>query len=107
PPFDLRHTNEVEVVDQGIYNGGFIAFHAGPAADTALAWMRSRFPRYGFNDRRHGMFVDQKLLPFLPVYFPDDVRVWRAPTVNIAFWNSHERPVVQREGRWEIDGEPV
>jgi hypothetical protein len=107
PPLDLRHTNEIEVVDQGIFNGGFLAFRKGAAAEAALGWMRSRFPRYGFNDRRRGMFVDQKLLPFLPAYFPDDVRVWRDPCVNIAFWNSHERPVAHREGGWHIQNHPV
>ncbi len=107
PPLTFTHTNEIEIVDQGIFNGGFSAWRAGTAADRILDWMRERFPRYAFNDRRHGMFSDQKLLPFLPVYFPKDVEIWREPTVNIAFWNAHERNVARVAGRFAVGEAPV
>ena len=107
PQLNSRAVNEIEVMDQGIFNGGFSGWARSPATCRILDWMCERFVIYGFNDRPKGMFVDQKLLPFLPEYFPKDVTVWRTPTANIAFWNAHERPVICRAGRYEIVDQPV
>jgi len=89
----LRFINEVSLVDQGIYNGGFSGWSDKPAAFEALRWLKQRLPVYGFCRRPYGMFVDQKLIPFLPEYFPDAVLICRNPCLNIAFWNIHERNV--------------
>lgn len=108
PPLDLPYITEIDIVDQGIFNGGFSAWRDGPEARRMLEWMRSRFPIYGFCDRQHGMFVDQKLLPLLALYYPADVKILRAPELNIAFWNAHERAVqAAGSGRWAIDGRSV
>lgn len=106
PPLDAGYTSEVDVVDLGFLNGGFAAWRGGPATRRMLAWMCERFPVYGFY-RHLGMAADQKLLPLLLSYFPDDVRIWRHPGLNIAYWNAHERAVVARDGRWTCDGLPV
>ncbi len=107
PPLTLRHTSEIEIIDQGLYNGGFSAWCSGPACEPVLDWFQSRVAHYGFNDRRGGMFVDQKLMPLLPHYFPSVVQVLDRPTLNIAFWNVHERPVCHQQDRWSLDGQPV
>jgi hypothetical protein len=106
-PLELGYTTEIAVADQGIYNGGFLGCRAGNDTAQILDWMRERFPAYGFNRRSEGMFVDQKLLPLLPVYFPEHVLVWREPAVNIAFWNLHERGVKREADCFMIDGTPV
>ncbi len=108
PALDRPHITEVDIVDMGLFNGGFSAWRRSPAADRMLAWMCSRFPVYGFADRAHGMFADQKLLPLLPEYFPNDVRIVRDARLNIAFWNAHERAVQSAgPGRWTIEGRDV
>jgi hypothetical protein len=108
PAMSERFISEVGVVDMGFLNGGFAAWRAGPAADRILEWMRTRFVAYGFCDRKEGMFVDQKLLPLLLQYFPDDVRILRHPGVNIAFWNAYERDVRKGpDGRWRVGGQEV
>lgn len=108
PPLDLPYGTELDIVDQGLFNGGFSAWRASPEASRMLEWMCSRLPRYGFNDRAHGMFVDQKLLPLLPEYFPAAVRILRDPTLNIAFWNAHEREVRPAAPHgWTVAGQPV
>lgn len=108
PPRGLPHTNEIEIVDQGLLNGGFAAWRRGSEATAILDWLCDRLPVHGFCDRAAGMFVDQKLLPLIPVYFPAAVRISRNPRLNVAFWNAHERAVrFAPPSRWEIEGEPV
>ncbi|AOS45743.1 hypothetical protein Verru16b_02830 [Lacunisphaera limnophila] len=108
PPLDLPYITEIDIVDMGLFNGGFSAWRRGPEADRMLAWMHSRFPVYGFADRAHGMFVDQKLLPLLAEYYPAAVKILRDPRLNIAFWNVHERAVQpDGPGRWSVAGQPV
>lgn len=108
PSLDTRSVNEIEIVDMGFLNGGFSAWHAGEAAERMLAWLRSRLPVYGFCDRRRGMFVDQKLMPLLLQYYPDDITVLRHPELNVAFWNARERAVqTASPGRWVVGDTPV
>ncbi len=108
PPLSITHTTEIDIVDQGLLNGGFAAWRRCAESVEMLDWLRTRLPVYGFCDRPHGMFVDQKLLPLLPHYFPRHVEICRDPRLNIAFWNVHERAVAQcADARWEIDGSPV
>ena len=107
PPLDLVYTNEVGIVDQGVYNGGFTAWRHCPETNRVLKWMCERFVRYGFNDRPNGMFVDQKLLPLVADYYSDDIWIWRELTVNIAFWNVHERPVAIANKVYSVDEQPV
>lgn len=102
PLLSLVHTSEVAVADMGFINGGFLGWSAGDGATRILRWMCERFPLYGFCDRRTGMFVDQKLLPLLLQYFPDDVLISRDPALNIAFWNAHERPVERRGSQYVV-----
>lgn len=106
PPLSAKYTNEVDVIELGFLNGGFAAWRATPATERMLSWMCERFPVYGFY-RYLGMASDQKLLPLLLAYFPDEVVVSFDPGLNIAYWNAHERPVEHVDGRWQIEGRPV
>ena len=108
PSLNSGLISEANVADMGFLNGGFAAWRGGPAADRMLSWMRTRFVVQGFCDRQHGMFVDQKLLPLLLQYFPDDVRILRDPGVNIAFWNAYERSVYRAaDGHWRVQDSDV
>lgn len=107
PALGLPYIHEHEVADLGFLNGGFSAWRAGPDADRILAWLAERLPVLGFCDRYRCMFVDQKLLPLTLSYFPDATRVLRDPALNIAYWNSHERPVRRADGRWLVGDAPV
>jgi hypothetical protein len=107
PGLDLGYVKEVDVADFGFLNGGFSAWCAGPAADKILSWMMSRFPIYGFCDRERGMFCDQKLLPLLLAYFPDDLVVSRDPGLNVGYWNAHERRVTKSGGSLFVEDVPL
>jgi len=107
PSLNLCYTNEVSVSDMGMLNGGFLAWRNGDPTTAILNWMCQRFPLYGFCDRPKGMFVDQKLLPLLLQYFPQDVQILHNPCLNIAFWNAHERTVGHKDGRYFVGQDPV
>lgn len=108
PSLQEPAVNEIEIVDMGFLNGGFSAWRAGEAAERMLDWLRTRLPVYGFCDRPHGMFVDQKLMPLLLQYFPDDVKILRHPGLNVASWNARERDVRPAPGGgWMIGDTPV
>jgi len=109
PPLDLGFAKEVGIVDMGVFNGGFAAWQRGEASSKILDWMCERFPIYGFCDRAADMFVDQKLLPLVQLYFPDHVRISRNPRLNVAWWNIHERAVTPlADGTsWASGGEPL
>ena len=107
PPLDSPVINEVDIADLGFLNGGFSAWRAGPGSERMLAWLCSRLPVYGFY-RKNGMAADQKLLPLLLQYYPDDVIVLRHPGLNVAYWNYAERAVMPAPaGRWTIGEAPV
>ena len=104
PTLGLTYTDESAVADMGIFNGGFAGWSAGEKALKMLDWMCTRFPVYGFCDRKNGMFVDQKLLPLLIQYFHDTIGISKDPRLNIAFWNCHERIVSIQDEIFFIEG---
>lgn len=107
PGENVRDDDELGLADLGVYNGGFSAWRDTPPARAMLDWLCDRLPRLGFCDPARRMFVDQKLLVLLPLYFPGEVGVDRDPALNIAYWNAHEREVRSEGGRWLVAGEPV
>ena len=107
PALNLSYTNEIAVVDQGVYNSGFSAWNLGTETEQILRWMCERFPLYVFVNRKRFMFGDQKLYPLIENYFPDRVKIFRQPWLNIAFWNSHERNVEVKGGSFRCGGEPA
>lgn len=102
-----RVPRELDIADMGILNGGFIAIRNHPKTFEILAWLKERFSYFGFDDRKNGYFLDQKLLPLLLTLFPNEVGIEFSPLLNIAFWNSHEREVQRRGNTYYIDEKPV
>ncbi len=106
-PLNDRVPREIDIVDMGILNGGFIAVKNDSKTFEILAWLKERFAYFGFDDRKNGYFLDQKLLPLLLTLFPDEVGIEFSPSLNIAFWNSHERNVEKRGNTYWINEKPV
>jgi len=107
PSLKLTYINEKDIVDMGYINGGFACWRATETSRKILNWMMERFPVYGFAQREKGMFADQKLLPLLFSYFAPHIQCLSTPTLNIAFWNAHERYVEQSDDGWHIQDERV
>jgi lipopolysaccharide biosynthesis glycosyltransferase len=107
PDLEITYVNESSFVDMGIFNGGFAGWRSGDVTMQMLDWMCTRFPIYGFCDRKNGMFVDQKLLPLLMQYFNQDIKISSNPSLNIAYWNCHERAVTVQNAIYLVEDKPV
>lgn len=102
-----RIPKEIDIVDMGILNGGFIAVKNHPSTFSILNWMKERFAHFGFDDRKNGYFLDQKILPLLLTIFPSEVGINFNNCLNVAFWNAHERDVEEKNGLFFIDNNRV
>ena len=106
PPSAAEGVNrELNILQSGIYNAGFIGVSNTQRARDFLVWWRDRLRDHCRRDVAQGMFYDQRWLDLAPVFF-EDVHVLRDPAVNVAYWNLPERDVRLDGDRVLVDGEP-
>jgi hypothetical protein len=102
-PADERKPTLAEIAVSGVYNLGFIA--VGPSARPCLEWWGDRLRRDCLVAPEEGLFVDQRLMDFLPAFFSPCIL--RDPTYNVAYWNLHERDVTWTDAGYEVAGAPL
>jgi hypothetical protein len=90
PLFDNKLPREQEMLYNGTYNLGFVAFRNTPEALAILSWWEQRCLHVGFSEGRTGLFVDQKWMNLAPGLF-DSVAILRHPGCNMAYWNLSDR----------------
>jgi hypothetical protein len=94
------------IVDLGIYNGGMWGVGRDGAMDV-LVWLMQILPNCGFDDRKNGMFVDQKILPLAAQLFSPQFGCMNHPGYNVGYWNLHERQITKNVNRYIINGQPA
>jgi hypothetical protein len=119
-------TLELNVLRQGIYNGGCLGLRRASAtvraastqenqsSTAALAfiqWWQQRLTDYCFNDIAlqdvRGLAGDQQWLNLVPLYF-EDVAILRHRGANVGHWNLIERgDLTLLDHRWMIGGEAL
>lgn len=77
---------EMSVTEHGIYNLGHLILRKSPNAEAFAAWWRKRLDEYCFDDKKIGLFTDQRWVDLAPAIF-DGVRIIRRPTLDVASWN--------------------
>ena len=102
-PADGRKPTSAELAVSGVYNLGFIA--VARSARPCLEWWGARLRRDCLVAPEEGLFVDQRLMDFLPAFFTPCI--FRDPTYNVAYWNLHEREVTWTGARYEVAGAPL
>lgn len=98
-PLDDKIPTEVNILQAGAYNLGFIGLAAGAETERMLAWWSRRLEDFCFNEVSKGLFVDQKWIDLVPGLF-DGVQVLRHPGLNVAYWNLRERDITQQDGEF-------
>ena len=99
--FDGRSPSEQDLLYNGTYNLGFIGVSGSAEGLRLLAWWEHRCLALGFSEGRTGLFVDQKWANLMPALFADVV-TWRDVGLNMAYWNLHERTLVDEAGSWNV-----
>jgi len=107
PINDKFDTREIDHLNTGLYNLGFIAIGRSEQSYQMVAWWMERLKKDCRIDLCHGLFVDQHWIVLVPIFFRDIVLVDKYAGYNVAYWNLHERTVSQHEGKYFINTVPL
>lgn len=86
----------------GLYNLGFIGIVNNTNSRMFVQWWARRLQYDCFVRPSVGVFVDQLMINFLPIFFKD-VSVSRNFGMNVAPWNIHERVLSKRFGEYFVN----
>jgi glycosyltransferase involved in cell wall biosynthesis len=102
-PDDDKKPTQADLAASGVYNLGFIAV-SGTAGDF-LDWWEARLRRDCLVAPEDQLFVDQRLLDFLPGY--RSPYIVHDPGCDVAYWNLHERRVTRTGDRYHVGDGPL
>jgi hypothetical protein len=85
-----RFDRELNILQSGVYNAGFIGVAGTPVGRAFLTWWQSRMDRHCVHDVPNGLHFEQRWLDLVLSYF-DDYAYVRDPRFNVGHWNLPER----------------
>jgi glycosyltransferase involved in cell wall biosynthesis len=97
---------ELEVLQSGTFNLGFIGLSNTPIARDFLNWWQTRLHSHCQMAHERGMHTDQKWVELAPSLF-GDVYVLRHPGYNVAYWNLRTRRIGRRGESFVVNGRPL
>jgi hypothetical protein len=103
-PLDGKNPSEISYLATGTFNLGFLSLKMSPITREFLQWWSERLKLYCTFDFAKGLFVDQKWVNLVPVFF-NSVYIIRNPGYNIAYWNIHERKVEWKNGTVRVNND--
>ena len=106
PPAEGARAAEIDIVQAGAYNAGFLGLARSASADAFLNWWQRKLLHNSRVDVDRGYVGDQRWLDLVPGMF-DGVRVVRHPGWNVGRWNLDGRPVTTTNGELRVAGEPL
>lgn len=96
---------ELNILQSGVYNVGFLGVSSTPTARAFLAWWQDRLFEHCRRDVPEGLHFEQRWLDLVPAFF-ENVHVVRDPGFNVGHWNLPERQVALRGDFFTVDGQP-
>jgi hypothetical protein len=99
---DGKHPTEISYLSTGTFNLGFLSLRKSDNTLQFLDWWAERLRHFCYFDYYKGLFVDQKWVNLVPVFF-DSIFVLRHPGYNVAYWNLQERTLSERDEKWFIN----
>ncbi len=103
PIDDERQPNELNILQSGAYNLGFIGVSAGDGLGAFLDWWHDRLMDGCVVDVERGLFVDQRWVDLVPGLF-GSVHIARDPGYNVAYWNLSQRRIERRRDGYYVNG---
>lgn len=91
---DDRVARELNILQSGVYNVGFLGVSGAAQGRAFLEWWRERCHRHCFHDITRGTHFEQRWLDFVPAYF-DDYAIITDETFNVGHWNLPERDMTR------------
>jgi cyclopropane fatty-acyl-phospholipid synthase-like methyltransferase len=105
PIEDNLRPSELDLLQAGTYNLGFIGLGSTPTSQKLLSWWQKRVYEQCLLAPDRGMHVDQKWMDFVPGLFGESF-IMRQPGYNVAYWNLHSRTLAFLDGQIKVNGEP-
>lgn len=102
-PLDGKRPTEADIMAAGIYNLGFIG--VGANSGNFLEWWSDHLVRDCIVDPARSVFVDQRWIDMAPSLF--DAQILRDPSANVAYWNLHERKLLESNATVQVAGVPL
>lgn len=106
PPDDGNTPSELNIMQSGAYNLGFLGLRNDRTSDHFLRWWAERLATKCIVDPKNGIFVDQRWIDLVPSYF-SNVAILRDHTLNVAYWNLHERSVTSEGDCFFVNKRPL
>ena len=103
PPSIEMKRQELEVLNAGLFNGGFFKLKKSSETDKFMAWLTERSVKDCIYDFRRGYYGEQLWLNFVPLYFKNTL-IDKNVGLNVAYWNLHERIISLQEGKFMVNG---
>src|SRR6218665_3404 len=101
-PDDGCTLSDINLLQGGIYNGGFFALANSQPARAFINWWSKKLEKYCSNNVAKGMFVDQLWLNFATLFFPQ-AHAFKNIGYNVSYWNMHERMSVKADGKYWVN----
>lgn len=101
-PDDGDSPTNLEMAVSGHVNGGVFFVRRTQSTLAALDWLAEQTPFRWFVAPTVGMYGDQQWLSMLPYFYAEETTVLADPTINIAYWNLHERRLRLNGDRVEV-----
>lgn len=107
PLDDDRHPSDLQILQSGTYNLGFVALHRSADTEALLRWWQRKLLRDCVVDIPRGLFTDQKWMDLVPGFF-QRAHIERHPGWNVAYWNLlHRRVEVDDQAHYTVNGQPL
>lgn len=87
-------TGEFASLRHGMYNLGFLGLKRGEESFRLIQWWKERLREHCRIDKCRGIFVDQKWMDLVPLFFKK-IKSVKHPGWNMAWWNFSERTLIQ------------
>lgn len=101
PSVDMKR-QELEVLNAGLYNGGFFKLKKSSETDRYISWLRERSVKECIYDFKRGYYGEQLWLNLAPLYFKNTF-IERNEGLNVAYWNLHEREISEVNGSFFVN----
>jgi hypothetical protein len=101
---DDRHERELNILQSGVYNVGFLGVTETETTRAFLGWWQDRLYHYCRHDVSQGMHYEQRWLDLVPAFF-EDVHILRHPGFNVGHWNLPERSIREAGNQLMVEDE--